>query len=75
MKKIFPLILLLYVFGVALRIGGQLLNKTPIDWKSTLLLGEFDNTNDFGPRWKLRIAIMIALPFVWIELMKRKWIG
>jgi len=75
MKKFFPLFLLLYVFGVALRIGGQLLNKQPINWKSTLSLGEFDNTQDFGQRWQLRIAIMIALPFVWIYLLNKKWIG
>jgi hypothetical protein len=66
MKKITLLILFLYLFMVMLRIAGQLFNGTPIDWKATLTLGELDNTQDYGDRWKLRIAVLIAFPFIWI---------
>lgn len=75
MKKYFSILLLLYAFMVALRIVGQLINKTAINWKSTLFLGELDNTEDYGQRWKARIATMIAFPFVWNWLKENKWIG
>jgi hypothetical protein len=67
MKKAFiSLVILLYLFGVLLRIIGQKMNGTAIDWKATLTLGEFDGSQDYGPRWKARIALMIALPFLWL---------
>jgi hypothetical protein len=72
MKKTFILLVLfLYLFGVLLRVVGQLLNKEPINWKSTLTLGELDGGQDYGTRWKARIAIMFLLPFLWLNFLKR----
>jgi hypothetical protein len=74
MKKTFLLlVILLYLFGVLVRIAGQaMVNKEPINWKSTLTLGEFDGSQDYGPRWKVRIAVMLLLPFVWLQFLKKK---
>jgi len=69
-KAVLLLVVLLYLFGVILRIAGQMFDKQQINWKSTLTLGEFDGTQDYGPRWKMRIAIMFLLPFVWVS-----WLG
>jgi len=67
MKRYFYLFLMLYVFGVVLRIAGQLLNGEQIQWKSTLLLGEFDGTQDFDKRWFLRIGLMLLLPLLFVK--------
>lgn len=68
MKKYFVLFLMLYVFGVLLRLIGQLIEGMTINWKNTLLLGEFDNTNDFGTRWFSRIALMLILPLAFMMM-------
>lgn len=72
MKKYFLLFLLLYLFGVLIRIVGQLLNGETINWKSSLLLGEFDGTQDFDKRWFLRIALMLLLPVFFIKPLSRR---
>lgn len=69
-KTLLLLVILLYLFGVLLRIAGQLYNKESINWKSTLTLSEFDGTQDYGTRWKIRIALMIALPWVWLAWLQ-----
>lgn len=72
MKKTFLLlVILLYLFGVLVRIVGQYMNGQQINWKATLMLGEFDGTQDYGTRWKVRIAIMLALPLLWLKFLKR----
>jgi hypothetical protein len=72
MKRPYLLLLVfLYVFMVLLRVLGQLMNGTPIDWKSTLTLGELDNTQDYGDRWRARIALLLALPFIWLHGMRK----
>jgi hypothetical protein len=25
-----------------------------------------DNTQDYGDRWKIRIALLLAFPFIWL---------
>lgn len=72
MKKYFLLFLLLYLFGVLIRIVGQLMNGQSISWKSTLLLGEFDGSQDFDKRWFLRIALMLLLPVFFIKPLTKK---
>lgn len=67
MKRYWMLVLLVYVFGVSLRIIGQLMNGESINWKSTLLLGEFDNTQDFDKRWFVRIVLMFGLPLFFVK--------
>jgi hypothetical protein len=71
MKKYFILFLMLYLFGVLLRIVGQLINGTPINWKSTLLLGEFDNTMNFDKRWTFRVVLMLLLPVFFVKAVSR----
>lgn len=72
MKKYLLLFLMLYLFGVLLRIVGQLINGEPINWKSTLLLGEFDNTMDFDKRWVFRVGLMLLLPVFFIKPLAKK---
>jgi hypothetical protein len=72
MKRYLLLVLLLYLFGVILRIAGQVLNGETIQWKSTLLLGEFDNTQNFDKRWFVRIGLMLALPLLFVKPVSRK---
>lgn len=75
MKKAFIiwllLFLMLYLFGVLLRIVGQMLNGEPINWKATLLLGEFDNTMDFDKRWVFRVALMLLLPMFFVKAVSK----
>ena len=80
-KTVLLLIVLLYMFGVILRIVGSVMNgdwlANRMDWKSILTLGELDGTQDYGTRWKVRIAIMILLPFVWVAGLGKqigKWL-
>lgn len=76
-KSVLLLVILLYLFGVMLRIAGQLLNGEQINWKSTLTLAEFDGTQDYGTRWKWRIALMVLLPFMWVTWLRNfvsRWI-
>jgi len=72
MKRFFLLFLLLYSFGVILRIAGQLMNGESINWKSSLLLGEFDGTQDFDKRWFMRVGLMIVLPLLFIKPISKK---
>lgn len=71
MKKFLFLFLFLYMFGVVLRVVGQLINNTPIDWKATLLLGEFDNTMNFDKRWYARVGTMAVLSFIGSRIKQR----
>lgn len=71
-KTVLLLVVLLYLFGVILRVAGQLLNKEPINWKAALTLAEFDGTQDYGPRWKLRIVVMVALPVLWVSMISKQ---
>lgn len=75
MKKsaYFFLVVFLYLFMVALRVVGQLYNGTPVNWKATLTLGELDNTQDYGPRWTLRLITLLLFPLVWVNGLE-KWI-
>lgn len=72
MKKYFLLFLLLYLFGVLLRIVGQLMNGDSINWKSTLLLGEFDGKSDFDKRWFARVGLMLILPMLFVKPLSKK---
>lgn len=73
MKKTFLLlVILLYLFGVLLRIAGQYMNGEKINWKATLTLGEFDGSQDYGKRWQVRIALMLLLPVLWLKFLKSK---
>jgi len=72
MKRYFLLVLLLYVFGVVLRIVGQLMNGESIKWGSTFLLGEFDGTQEFNKRWFLRVSLMFLLPMFFTKEVGRK---
>jgi hypothetical protein len=72
MKRYLLLVLLLYLFGVVLRIAGQALNGETIQWKSTILLGEFDGTQDFDKRWFVRIGLMLSLPLLFVKPVFRK---
>jgi hypothetical protein len=70
MKKYLFLVLLIYSFGVVLRIVGQLINGSSIDWKATFMLGEFDNTVSFDKRWWARLATMFLLPLLFVKIIK-----
>ena len=64
------LFFMLYLFGVLLRIVGQLINGTSIDWKATFLLGEFDGTLDFDKRWTFRVILMFLLPVFFVKAVR-----
>lgn len=71
MKKYLLLVLMVYVFGVVLRVVGQLMNGQNIDIKSTLLLGELDGQPfDFSKRWFARIAVLFSVPLFFIKVVK-----
>lgn len=70
-KAFFLLVVFLYLFNVVLRIVGQYYNGTPINWKATLTLGELDNTQDYGTRWKIRIATILIFPFLWLSFIEK----
>lgn len=78
MKKTYILLVVfLYLFMVVLRIVGQYFNGfwqpgVQINWKATLTLGELDNTQDYGPRWYVRIATLLIFPLVWIKVLERQ---
>ena len=70
MKKYWMLVLLLYVFGVLLRLVGQLINGESVNFKSTFLLGEFDGSIDFDRRWTFRVILMFLLPLFFVKAVK-----
>jgi hypothetical protein len=73
MKKFFLLSLLIYAYAVLLRLIGQLMDKTPIDWKATFLLGELDGSEfSFSKRWALRIGLIVLLPLFFGKAILRK---
>jgi hypothetical protein len=73
MKKYFLLSLMIYTYAVVLRVIGQLMQGTGIDWKATLLLGELDGSEfEFSKRWMLRVVLIFLLPVLFIKAVGRK---
>lgn len=79
--KIFiPLFLLVYLFGVILRLIGILVNEkgslkplAGVDWLQVFLLGELDGSSTLiTPRWWIRVITIVLLPLVLAGLIKNK---